>query len=215
VLYRVSDRAKALIQLAEQGLECLSMPDFFHVVHELIKSYSLALGRPLRHAHQERKSATEALAHLQGLPHTAQDALEATALVAARQAEMIRWQEAHHAYRCPLETLSLTRHPFRMADSAPQTAAQVESHLQAVGEAIDVFAQDHQLPRRHAAMTKVRKQGRVSKVEMATPIDLISKVLFPSLSTFETPPALWYPTRPPSINPTTLLHPVSRVDAFF
>ena len=30
VLYLVSDRAKALIQLAEKGLECLSMPDFFH-----------------------------------------------------------------------------------------------------------------------------------------------------------------------------------------
>src|SRR4249919_3641296 len=33
VLYLVSDRAKALIQLAEKGLECLSMPDFFHLVH--------------------------------------------------------------------------------------------------------------------------------------------------------------------------------------
>ena len=53
VLYLVSDRAQALIQLAEQGLECLSMPDFFHVVHDLIKCYSLALGRHLRHAHQE------------------------------------------------------------------------------------------------------------------------------------------------------------------
>jgi len=41
VLYLVSDRAKALIQLAEPGLECLSMPDFFHVIHERIKSYSL------------------------------------------------------------------------------------------------------------------------------------------------------------------------------
>ena len=47
VRYLVSDRAKALIQLAEKGLECLSMPDFFHVVHELIKSYSLAIGRRL------------------------------------------------------------------------------------------------------------------------------------------------------------------------
>jgi Family of unknown function (DUF6399)/IclR helix-turn-helix domain len=158
VLYLVSDRAKALIQLAEQGLECLSMPDFFHVVHAIIKSYSLALGRHLRHAHQELKKATEALARLQGLPHTAQDALEATALVAARQAEMTRWEDAHHTYRCHLETLSLTLHPFRIADSAPQTSAQVESHLQAVVEAIDVFAQCHQLPLRHAAMTKVRKQ---------------------------------------------------------
>src|SRR5712691_11093418 len=69
VLYLVSDRAKALIQLAEQGLECLSMPDFFHVVHDIIKSYSLALGRHLRHAHQELTAATEALARLQGRPH--------------------------------------------------------------------------------------------------------------------------------------------------
>jgi hypothetical protein len=38
----VSDRAKALIQLAEQGLECLSMPDFFHVAHEIVKSHDLA-----------------------------------------------------------------------------------------------------------------------------------------------------------------------------
>ena len=53
VLYLVSDRAKALIQLAEQGLECLSMPDFFHLVHEIVKSYSLALGRRMRQAHKE------------------------------------------------------------------------------------------------------------------------------------------------------------------
>jgi hypothetical protein len=45
VLYVVSDRAKALMQRAEQGLECFSMPDFFHLVHELVKSSSLALGR--------------------------------------------------------------------------------------------------------------------------------------------------------------------------
>jgi hypothetical protein len=42
VLYVVSDRAKALIQLAEHGLECLSMPDFFHVAHEIVKSHDLA-----------------------------------------------------------------------------------------------------------------------------------------------------------------------------
>jgi hypothetical protein len=44
VLYLVSDRAKALVRLAVTGLACLSMPDFFHVAHEIVKSYSLALG---------------------------------------------------------------------------------------------------------------------------------------------------------------------------
>ena len=158
VLSLVSARAKALIQLAAQGLECLSMPDFFHVVHALIKSYALALGRHLRHAHQELKTATETLARLQGRPQAAQDAPEAKALVAVRQAEVTRWEEAHHTYRRHLETLSLTLHPFRIADSAPQTSAQVESHLQEAVEAIDVFVQYHQLPPHHATMIKVRKQ---------------------------------------------------------
>ena len=45
VLYLVSDRAKALIKLAETGLECLSIPDVFHLIHDLVKSYSLAICR--------------------------------------------------------------------------------------------------------------------------------------------------------------------------
>jgi hypothetical protein len=47
-LSRVSDRAKALIQLAAMGLECLSMPDFFPCGHDIVKTYSLAMGRRLR-----------------------------------------------------------------------------------------------------------------------------------------------------------------------
>jgi len=53
VLYVVSDRAKALMQLAETGLACLSMPDFFHVIHDIVKSYSLTIGQRWRHAQQE------------------------------------------------------------------------------------------------------------------------------------------------------------------
>ena len=43
VRYLVSDRAKALIKLAETGLACLSIPDLFHLMHDLTKSYSLAI----------------------------------------------------------------------------------------------------------------------------------------------------------------------------
>ena len=73
VWYVVSDRAKALIQLAEQGLECFSMPDFFHVVHEIVKSYSLTIGRRLRQAHKDLQKAAEALAKLQGLAQAEHD----------------------------------------------------------------------------------------------------------------------------------------------
>ena len=158
VLYLVSDRAKALIQLAEKGLECLSMPDFFHVVHEISKNYALALGQRLRQAQKELKQAKDALARRQGLPQAEHDDPEATALVEARQAAVRRWEEARHTYRDHLETLSLTLHPFRIVDSVPQTSAQVANQLTAAVEAIEALAQRYQLPARPDAMTKVRKQ---------------------------------------------------------
>ena len=68
VLSMVSDRAKALIKLAEQGLECLSMPDFFHFMHDMVKSYSLAIGRRLQHAHTELKAAEAGPGETPGAP---------------------------------------------------------------------------------------------------------------------------------------------------
>ena len=79
-------------------------------------------------------------------------------MVATRQAEVSRWEEAHNRYRSLLATLSLTLHPFRIADSAPQTSAEGASHLQAPVTAIEELTQSHPWPVRHAAMTKVRKQ---------------------------------------------------------
>src|SRR5215510_14001266 len=99
VRYLVSDRAKALVQLAEQGLECLSMPDFFHVVHDIVKSYALTIGRHVRQAQQELTKATEALVGCQEQPHTAPDVPEAQALVTARQAEVQQWAEVQRTYR--------------------------------------------------------------------------------------------------------------------
>jgi hypothetical protein len=158
VLSVVSDRAKALIQLAEQGLECLSMPDFFHVVHDIIKSYSLALGRRLSHARQELAKATEGRARRQDVPHAGQDDLAVQAWIEARQAEVQQWEEIQHNYRHHLEMLSCILHPFRLSDSTPQTSAQVESQLYAEVEAIEALARRHQLPARQPAMQKVRKQ---------------------------------------------------------
>jgi hypothetical protein len=93
------DRAKALIQLAAQGLTCLSMPDFCHVVPEIVKSYALAIGQRGRRAHQEVQKAQEALARRHAQRQAAQETSEAQALVAARYAEGRRWEEVHHTYR--------------------------------------------------------------------------------------------------------------------
>jgi hypothetical protein len=152
VRYLVSDRAQAFVQLAEQGLECLSMPDFLHVVHDIIKSSSLAISRHVRQAQQELVKATEALARLQERSHTAPDASEAQALVAARQAEVQQGAEVPGTYRQHLETLSLTLHPFCIADSTPQTSDQVARQLRAAVEAIEGIARRQQLPARDRTM---------------------------------------------------------------
>src|SRR5262245_15564994 len=167
VLYVVSDRAKALIQLAEQGLECLSMPDFFHVVHEIVKSYSLAIGQRWRRAQQELTQAQEALARRQEQRQAAQEVSEAHAVVEARHAEVRRWEEAHHTYRSHLERLSHTLPPFRLVDSTPQTSAEVERQLTAAVEDIAALAQHYQLPARPVAMTK----GHTQVPALATLVD--------------------------------------------
>ncbi len=158
VLYLVSDRAKALIQLAEKGLECLSMPDFFHLMHDLVKSYSLAIGRRLKQAHKQLKAAEQALSsHREGMP-AAQASQQAQAEVEASRAEVSQWEEIHSRYRQHLETLSLTLHPFGIADSAPQTSEQVHSQLQTAVEAIEALVERHELPAHRDTRQKVRKQ---------------------------------------------------------
>ena len=158
VRYLVSDRAKALIQLAEQGLECLSMPDFFHLLHDIVKSYSLAIGRRLTQAHQEWHTAKERLQKHQAADPRGAAACEVTHQVETKHAEVTRWEAIQHEYRQRLANVSLALHPFSINDSAPQTSAQVEAQLHAQVAAIAALAATHQLPARPAAMTKVKKQ---------------------------------------------------------
>jgi len=59
VLSMVSDRAKALIKLAHTGLRCPSIPDLFHLGHDLAKGYSLAIFGRLRQAKRALEQAKQ------------------------------------------------------------------------------------------------------------------------------------------------------------
>jgi len=99
VLSLGSDRAKALGHRAETGWECLSRPACFHGVQAIVQRSSLPIGQRLRHARQELTTAHEALARRQEQRPAAQEAYEAPAVVAARQADGLRGAEAHHPSR--------------------------------------------------------------------------------------------------------------------
>jgi hypothetical protein len=126
VRYLVSDRAQALIKLAETGLACLSVPDLFHLIHDLAKSYSLAIFSRLRQAQQALRHAQERLATCQASPPGGAEVHQARALVETHAAEVKRWQSVRSDYRNHLEHLSLLRHPWRLLGSTPQTSHEVE-----------------------------------------------------------------------------------------
>ena len=158
MLYLVSDRAKALIKLAETGLECQSVPDVFHLIHELVKSYSLAIGGRLRQARQAVSQAQERFSQCQASPPSGAEAQQAQALVEASEAEVTHWESVHSAYRHHLETVSLLVHPWRLGDSTRQTSAEVERQLHAETQEIEAFIKTSGLPVKQKALDKVRKQ---------------------------------------------------------
>jgi hypothetical protein len=158
VLSVVSDRATALMQRAEQGFACLSMPDCFPCMHDSAQSSALTRARQVRQAHQALTHAEAVLARHAGLASVAPDSPEAQATGDAQRAEVPRWEEVQRTSRHQMATRSRTRHPVDLTAAAPQTSAQVHCRVHAAVEAIAAVAERHQLPDRHEAMKKVSKQ---------------------------------------------------------
>ena len=154
----VSDRAKALIKLAETGLGCLSIPDVFPLIHDLVKSYALAIVGRLRHARQALRQAHERLRRCQGADPSGAEAQQAQAVVEARAAQVQHWETVASTDRQHLESVSLLGHPWRLVDSTRQTSHEVEHQLQAEIAAREVLVETHGLPAKKTAVDKVRKQ---------------------------------------------------------
>jgi hypothetical protein len=159
VLYMVSDRAKALIKLAHTGLGCLSIPDLFHLSHDLAKGYSLAIFGRLRHAKRDLEQAKQ---HLEKWPKSAPvdpaQVVQAQARVAACATSVHHWQEVGRAWRQRLSHVSRILHPWRLADSTRQTAKEVEVQLGTELGAIEMLLEANGLPMKQATLDKVRKQ---------------------------------------------------------
>ena len=158
VLYLVSDRAKALIKLAETGLECPSIPDVFHLLHELVKGYSLLIWRQLKTARQALSRAQEHLAKCQASGASEVETESARVAVAAGEAEVAHWQQVRDTYRGHLEAMSLQVHPWRVTDSTPQSSQEVEAQLAAEVAALQALLESHGLAAKKKVLDKVRKQ---------------------------------------------------------
>jgi enamine deaminase RidA (YjgF/YER057c/UK114 family) len=159
VLYLVSDRAKALIKLARTGLGCLSIPDLFHLSHDLTKGYSLSIFSRLRQAKRDLEQAKQRLEtvqqHAQANPAHIE---QVQAQVVAWAASVNHWQEVSRTWRQHLAKLSRLLHPWRLADSTRQTSKAVEKQLRAELEAIATLLEINGLPVKPDTLDKVCKQ---------------------------------------------------------
>jgi uncharacterized protein DUF6399/IclR-like helix-turn-helix domain-containing protein len=158
VSYLVSDRAKALVKLAHTGLGCLSIPDLFHLSHDLAKGYSLAIFSRLRHAQQ---ALTQARQRLEALPasHPGRaQRQQAQAAVEDCEAAVKRWQGVRMAWRHSLANLSRIMHPWRLVDATCQTSQEVERQLHVELQALETLLVANGLPVKKSTLDKVRKQ---------------------------------------------------------
>ncbi len=159
MLSLVSDRAKALIKLAHTGLRCPSIPDVFHLGHDLAKSYALAIFGRLRQAKRELEHAKQGLGKLQkNIQTDSAQVAQAQARVAAWATSVNHWQEVGRAWRQHLSNVSGILHPWQLVDSIRQTSKEVEEQLRAEIKAIETLLETNGLPRKQATLDKVQKQ---------------------------------------------------------
>jgi uncharacterized protein DUF6399/IclR-like helix-turn-helix domain-containing protein len=158
VSYLVSDRAKALVKLAQTGLDCLSIPDLFHLSHDLAKGYSLSIFGRLRQAQQVLAHARQRLEALQASEPGSVPVQQGQAAVEAYEAAVARWQGVRSTYRQSLANLSRIVHPWRLVDATRQTSQEVERQLHIEIQGLETLLETHGLPVKKDTLNKVRKQ---------------------------------------------------------
>jgi len=123
IKYLVSDRAKALIKLAEKGIGCLSIPDLFHASHEIVRVFGLCLDRKMNAIQKELAKATATLALLIEL---GKDITQQEMIVTDLETKRIEIEAGLSKYHNILHTLSKIVHPFDISDSNPQSSTLVQ-----------------------------------------------------------------------------------------
>jgi len=159
VVYMVSDRAKALITLAHTGRGCPSIPDVFHLGHDLAKGYALVICGRRRQAQQAIAQAKQNLEkmkkHTQGEPEQVAQAHDRVTTCAT---SVQHWQEVGRAWRPHLANVSRILHPWRLVDSIRQTSQEVEEPLRAELQAIEAVIETNGLPLTRDTLAKVQRQ---------------------------------------------------------
>lgn len=123
--FMVSDRAKALVKLATDGLGCVSVADLFHALRALGQPIGSALGR-------QQAQLLKQMHTLKAKRETAQDDAhrlkldQALSQLATQQVAVSQDQQDYHA---ALTAITLSLHPFTLDTAEPQTGSDIGTTL--------------------------------------------------------------------------------------
>ncbi|MFB2837757.1 DUF6399 domain-containing protein [Floridanema evergladense] len=123
----VSDRAKALIQLAVQGFDCASIPDLFHAMRGISKVVGSCFGSRLNHLKKQLRTL-----HSQVLNSTQKRQPIPERLsqqIAVLQEEYNFFLTGQQAYHHILHQITCTVHPFAIDGSGFQSTVDVATAL--------------------------------------------------------------------------------------
>jgi len=124
----------------------------------LAKGYSLSIFTQLKAAREQLSQAQAHLEKCQVKGESEAQIESAQAQVVEGEARVAHWQEVRDTYRGHLEAMSLQVHPWRLEDSTPQSAQEVEAQLEAEVTALQVLIEANGLPLKQKVLDKARKQ---------------------------------------------------------
>lgn len=125
----VSDRAKALIKLAIDGYDCLSIPDLFHAMHEIVKTMGLGFHRCLARVEKKLVEAHAQLACSKEKGKDIEQIMEKEKAIDDLQAQKQAILAGKKDYKVQLYNISKTVHPFDISGNGAQTSQKIETSL--------------------------------------------------------------------------------------
>ncbi len=175
----VSDRAKALIQLAEQGLGCPSLPDLFHGMRCLSRSIGARLGGQLARTKRQLQQTNREITarHLKKKPIS----VSLNQRQARLQEQYNFLEKGVETYHNLLHQISTKVHPFALDGSGFQTGIDVASALRKLLPLLAALGQTYQL----AKVEKALEQFSCQILGIAAGINLWWQAVEQSLLTEE------------------------------
>ena len=169
VRYLVSDRARALIKLAGDGLACASIPDLFHTMREITILLGGRLHRRLQRVQKQLATSAATFATLVQVETTSPKIAALSQEIEALTQERTHLRVGIQIVPMLLHRISCLVHPFRVGSpTQPATSPQVLEGLHEMAQAFRDLIADYGIADSRHRLDRFTRQSQ----ELAPLIDL-------------------------------------------